>query len=303
MNENNRFNGVLDRAKDIAIRIRDDANEKQAIRKANIAEKRRLDDIKKYSPIFKDDVANGELKHERFIRIVNYDSRLENETCKNSIGFYEKSEDRKLPTLYTKFVPALGLSFYPQMCESVFVADPCVSGKYIEIDEYFNYMKQVRVNELTVVAQALGAKSVTIELRHSSKSISRSSLDVKANADIGLDGSAHRETKKKSSKSMDIWAETTFKPTVFDGGPTTPELLYFRNESDISALIQMVIDGKTKVTERKYSMKASSSSGVSLAEAASISGMLKKIKLNAGASFAKSAENESKAFLDYTILF
>lgn len=65
----------------------------------------------------------------------------------------------------------------------------------------------------------------------------------------------------------------------------------------------MVLVNKSKVTERKYSMKASSSFGVSLTEAASISGTLKKIKCNAGASFAKSAENESKAFLDYTIVF
>ena len=164
-------------------------------------------------------------------------------------------------------------------------------------------MKQVRVNELTVVAQALGAKSVSIELRNSTKSLFHSSVDAEAKAGTIADGSATKETKKKQSKSIEIWASTTFKTSVFDGSPTAPELLYFRNESDISALIQMVLVNKSKVTERKYSMKASSSSGVSLTEAASISGTLKKIKCNAGASFAKSADNESKAFLDYTIVF
>ncbi len=65
----------------------------------------------------------------------------------------------------------------------------------------------------------------------------------------------------------------------------------------------MVLANKSKVTERQYSMKAISSSGISLTEAASISGTLKKIKCNAGANFAKSAENESKSFLDYKIVF
>lgn len=289
--------------KNTALRIKEDAIAKQEERKINHAEKKKLDDLKKYAPIFKEDIENGELLLERFIRIVNYDSRLENENCEGSIGFYEKADDRKLPTIYTKYVRLLGLTFHPQLSESVFVADPCVPGKYIEIDEYYNYMKQVRVNELTVVAQALGAKSVTIELRNSSKSLFHSSMD--ANAAVGGIASvkASKENKKKNSKSINIWASTTFKTSVFNGAPTVPELLYFRNESDISALIQMVIVNKSKLTERKYSMRASSSSGMSLTEAASISGTLKKIKCNAGASFAKSAENESKSYLDYTIVF
>ena len=189
MSENNKLNGILTSVKNAAgqvsgmaantaegvkttaLKIKDDAVAKQTERKISLAEKKRLGDLKKYSPIFKEDVANGELLLERFIRIVNYDTRLENEACKDSIGFYEKTDDRKLPTLYTKYVRTMGLTFYPQLSESVFVSDPCIPGKFIEIDEYNNYMKQVRVNELTVVAQALGAKSVSIELRNSTKSL------------------------------------------------------------------------------------------------------------------------------------
>lgn len=320
-NTNNKINGILTSVKNAAGRvsekaasttedaktnvakIKDDAVAKQIERRLSNAEKKKLNDIKKYSPIFKEDVENGELLSERFIRIVNYDSRLENETCKDSIGFYEKTDDRKLPTLYTKYVHTLGLTFYPQMSESVFVADPCVSGKYIEIDEYYNYMKQVRVNELTVVAQALGAKSVVIELRHSTKSVFHDSVDMKASVGPFAGGSVSKKTKKSKSKSIDIWASTTFNKATFSGKTTPPQLLYFRNESDISSLIQMVLANKSKVTERHYSMKAISSSGISLTEAASISATLKKIKCNAGASFAKSAESESKSFLDYKIVF
>lgn len=294
---------TAEEVKNIAIKIKDNATAKQTERKENIAEKKKLKDIKKYSPIFKEDFINGDILTERFIRIVNYDSRLENETCKDSIGFYEKTDDRILPTLYIRNVHSLGLTFYPQLSESVFVADPCIPGKYIEIDEYYNYMKQVRVNELTVVAQALGAKSVTIELRNSSKSLFKSFGNLNINANAMTDGDAVVDSKNNKSRHIDIWAYTTFKTSIFDGSPKIPELLYFRNESDISSLIQMVLVNKSKIAERKYSMKASSSSGVSITEAASISATLKKIKCSAGAGFAKSAENESKAFLDYTIMF
>ena len=125
---------------------------KQAERKITAAEKKRQEDLIKLAPIFKEDISNNELLTERVIRVVNYDPWLENDICKGSIGFYAKTDDRKMPTIYSKFVPDLGLSFYPQLNESVFIADPCIAGKYIEIDEYFNYMKQVRVNELTLLA-------------------------------------------------------------------------------------------------------------------------------------------------------
>ena len=289
--------------KSTAIQLKDEAKAKQSQRKISIAEKKRQEDFINLAPIFKEDISNDELLTQRVIRIVNYDARLENDVCKNSVGFYEKTDDRKMPTLYSKFVPELGLSFYPQLSESVFIADPCIAGKYIEIDEYFNYMKQVRVNELTVVAQSLGAKSVTIELKNTTKS--KSSFTKSAQAKIGviLDGNYEKQGNNNSSNSIEIWAQTTFKTAIWEGGPTMPNLLYFRNDSDISSLIQMVLVNRSKVTERKYSMKASASSGMSLNEAMSIAGTLKKIKCSAGATFSKSAQNESTAFLEYTIKF
>ncbi len=293
---------AADEVKSTAIKIKDDATAKQTEIKASLADKKREEDIKKYSPIFKEDVENGEILSERVIRIVNYDARLENETCKESIGFYEKSEDRKMPTIYSKYVSSLGLTLRPRQSDSVYISDPCVPGTYIEIDEYYNYMKEVRVNELTVLAQALGAKSVSIKLQNSTHSLFHKGIS--ANAGVSsFSVECEKKESKKESKSLEIWSTTTFKTSIFDGSPILPELLYFRNESDISALIQMVLVNKSKITTRTYSMKASSSSGVSLNEAASISGMLKKIKCKAGASFEKTAEKESNALLKYTIEF
>ena len=261
MSENNKLSGILASVKNVAekvsekavsaaeevkitaIQLKDDAIAKQAERKITAAEKKRQDDLIKLSPIFKDDIDNNELLTERVIRIVNYDSRLENDVCKGSIGFYEKTDDRKMPTIYSKFVPDLGLSFYPQLSESVFIADPCIAGKYIEIDEYYNYMKQVRVNELTLVAQSLGAKSVTIELKSTSTSKSLFSKSAQAKAGPILDGGYKQQGNSTNSNSIEIWAHTTFKTAIWNGGPTVPTLLYFRNESDISSLIQMVLFG------------------------------------------------------------
>ena len=309
MSENKIISDVLssvknaaDGVKSTAIKIKDNAAARQAEIKENIADKKRTEDMKKYSPIFAEDVANGELLSERVIRIVNYDARLENDTCKDSIGFYEKSEDRKMPTFYSKYISMLGLTLRPQQSDSVYISDPCVPGTYIEIDEYYNHMKEVRVNELTVLAQALGAKSVTIKLQNATRSLFHKGNSANV-AVSSFSAEGEKKESKKESRSIEIWSTTTFKTSIFDGSPVLPELMYFRNESDISALIQMVTVNKSKLTTRTYSMKASTSSGVSLNEAASISGMLKKIKCKAGANFEKTAEKENSALLKYTIEF
>jgi len=95
---------VSEKVSEKAVDVAEDMKNVAEKAKANAIEKKRLDDLKKYSPIFREDISNGELLDERIIRIVNYDSRLENETCKDSIGFYEVSGDRRIPTFYSKKV-------------------------------------------------------------------------------------------------------------------------------------------------------------------------------------------------------
>ncbi len=295
-----------DGIKNAVSKRKDNALAKIAERKNAVAEKKRQETLDKLLPIFADELTPDLLHHERVIRIVNYDARLENEVCKGSVGFYDRTPTRKIPTIYTKYIDSLGLSFFPHLSESVFIADPCIAGNYIEIDEYFNYMKQVRVNELTLIAQSLGAKHVDIRLTSDKKK--NSSLNMNANAGGGNktfsgDAKASKNTSFKSKSKIEIWASTDFKAGFLNNSPVMPNITYFKNESDIQALIQMVLVNKSKVTSRTYSLKASSSSGMSLTEAADINSSLKVIKLNAGGVFEKKANIESEAVLEYSIRF
>ncbi len=259
--------------------------------------------VEMLQPIYANDISDDLLRHERVIRIVNYDKRLNREDCKDSIGFYQSTPGRRIPTFYTNCVETLGLSFYPHLSESVFIADPAISGNYIEIDEYFNYMKQVRVNELTVIAQSLGAKHVDILLKTQSKKTIFQKTG--ANIDVGKIASANAKATKSShaESSLEIWASTDFKTALWSSSPALPTVLYFKHESDIQSLIQMVLVNKSKLKSRTYHMRASSSSGVSSTEAASIGASLKSIKVKAGATFEKSAKIENESVLEYTITF
>lgn len=271
--------------------------------KDSLAEKKKAEDYEKYAPLFAENAEDIELiENARVIRIVEYDSRLENEVCIGSIGFVCKTNERLIPTVYKKYIEQFHFEFYPKFCESVFVTDPCIKGKFIQIEEYFNYMKQVRVNELTLLAQALGAKRVTIRL------VACDSLSnyEKSENSVGLYGITAKKEKKKSEmqeSSIEIWADTTFETHGQDTEILLPELLYFKNENDIDSLLKMVSSKKSKLTERVYSMSASSSAGMSYSEALSISGVLKKVKFNATGKFEKAAEHESKSLLEYKITF
>ena len=257
--------------------------------------------FEKYIPISESDLFRDELCREKVIRVADSDPVAE-KMCADSAGFYEKIQDKKLITVFTKNIEKLGLSFYPQLSEAVFIADPCKEGCYIELGEYFNYMKQVRVNELTLIAQSLNAKHIDIRLRAASKKTTRVSFG------FGFDSSsssARSDTEKTTSSesSVEIWASTDFAVDSLDDEIVAPQLLYFKNDADIQSLIKMRMNDKNKITKRTYSLKASSSSGMRLDEAMKISAIVNGSKLKSVAAFEKSAKDENEALLEYTIEF
>ena len=260
--------------------------------------------LEKYVPISETDLVPDRFRNERILRVANYDSRVDKIQLTDSVGFYEKTSDRRIPTIFSNYIHSLGYTFLPYLSDSVFIADPFIEGKFIEIDEYYNYMKQVRINELTVLAQALGACHVDIRLKTNNKKISSSSFKFNINIKSYGAANGNNSAENRSEESFEIWASTDFNKSSWSGEPTLPTLIYFKNESDIQSLIQMVMFDKSRITRRTYSMRASSSSGVSLTEAANIGASLKGIDMGkAGVNFEKRAREESESFLEYTIVF
>ena len=297
-----KFNSLLAKTKDNVIRLKDNASQKITKIVDENRKNKEEKDFKKLHPLFENEISASSLQKERIIRVVNYDSRLENKVCKGSIGFFEMTKSRKVPTIYSQFIDRFNFNFYPKLSDSVFISDPCVEGKFIEVDEYYNYMKQVRVNELTVIAQALGAKHVEIALSVSSDTSSASSIKANLSARSKILDS-NNKIENRISENTQIWSSTDFDTSNFDGVVVMPDILYFKNESNISALIQMVVVNKTKLSRRTYRMKSTSSSGLSFSDSTSISLALKSIKFGGGFEFEKSSIKDSNSFLEYTIEF
>ena len=92
----------------------------------------------------------------RFIRVVERDKKhAESEICKGSIGFWADFKDNRLLNIFRDAMEVYGLSFYPNSEGEFYYVDPINKDNYIALDEYFNYLKQLRISELQKIAQDL----------------------------------------------------------------------------------------------------------------------------------------------------
>ena len=95
----------------------------------------------------------------KLIRITERDKKYsESEVCKGSIGFWSDFKEVRLMNIFRDSVNVYGISFYPNYDSEFYYVNPVDSDNYIVLDEYFDYLKQVRVGELQKIAQDLGAK-------------------------------------------------------------------------------------------------------------------------------------------------
>ena len=238
------------------------------------------------------------------VNVVDYDKRKENKACEGAVGFYT-GKDVKVLNIYREFVDLLKIKFYPLLEQSIYYVDPCHNDLYIKLDEYFAYLKKVRVDELTAVAQDLGAKHVEIVLKskQSSAQSQSSSSGLKVSKWFGDIGA---EIKSSNSKNEFTGVEVAAKAD-FGGNdvPTKPELVYFKNESDINALIKMRMDplNQNKILSKTYSLQYGNSSGIKVSDAQKIDAAILATNCSISRSVTSEATSENSTILEYSIVF
>ena len=260
-------------------------------------------DKKRLCPIFENEINSPDFRLPYLIRIVNDDKRRTNIACEGAIGFYT-GKDIKLFNIFREFVPMLNLNFYPILEEAVYYADPCHSNLYINLNDYFTYLKKVRVDELTQIAQNLGAKHVEIVLKESKSSASSQN----ANANMKFKKTVKVSAEASVSKSQNEFTNLEVAAKIdFSGNekPTKPTPVYFKNESDINALIDMRMnpDNQNKILSKTYSIKYGNTSGIKVSDAEKIDASLANIGCSMSRSVTSEALSESNTILEYSITF
>ncbi len=287
-----------DKVTDVATVVK--VKREQAVEQANEAklEKER----KALRPVFAEDLEAPDYDLPPMICVAEPDEKHQRSiVCKDSLGFLQKVGDMQILYIYPDQAENLKLTFQPAFGEAAFYADNTQKDLYINLDEYFEYQKKARIDELEQIAFCLGAKHV--EARLIERERTTSSVKGKASAKAGKIGKLEME---HDSASMEASASEVALCTDFDGNntPVRPELRYFKNESSVLNLIDMRLSGSgNKIKSKTYSWDFSHSSGIQEKTAMKIESALKVAKIGINVSLVKNAATEKRTMLKYTIVF
>ena len=256
---------------------------------------------KNLSPIFAEDLVAPEFVLPKMIRITEMDKKhLESELCKGSIGHSSVHKDLRIINIYTDKVDEFGLTFYPDRESEIYYVDPSDRNRYIALDDYFNYLKIVRVNELQRIAQDLGAKHFRVTYMEQKKTFSEKKGQGKATGrgPMKAETQGEHEGRTEAFSKVEIAAEMDCP----GHDPVEPELVYLKKDPNIQTLIAMRM-ARNSPTHQKVAVSLSNSSGIKVKDAIKIDAALGAMKITGNATVTSEAQSEARRFLEYEIDF
>lgn len=266
--------------------------------KVSAEENRKRMELKSLQPIFADTLDQADFFMSKLIRVVERDRKhAESDVCKGSIGFLSDKGGLRVVNLFTDSLDVFGLTFYPDADGEFYYVNPTDRDNYIALNEYFSYLKTVRINELQRVAQNLGARHFRVIFKEEQATFSQTKDKKQAKLAAAGSGEIEQEREEKKYDMVDIAAEL-----YMDGHePREPELVYLLKDECVRHLIQTRMTGG--VNSQKISIKMSSSSGIRESDAAKIDAVLKGMKVIGNTTWVSEVRNESRRYLEYEIDF
>lgn len=266
--------------------------------KVSAEENRKRMELKSLQPIFADTLDQADFFMSKLIRVVERDRKhAESDVCQGSIGFLSDKGGLRVVNLFTDSLDVFGLTFYPDADGEFYYVNPTDRDNYIALNEYFSYLKTVRINELQRVAQDLGARHFRVIFKEEQATFSQTKDKKQAKLAAAGSGEIEQEREEKKYDMVDIAAEL-----YMDGHePREPELVYLLKDECVRHLIQTRMTGG--VNSQKISIKMSSSSGIRESDAAKIDAVLKGMKVIGNTTWVSEVRNESRRYLEYEIDF
>ena len=258
-------------------------------------------DLKNLQPIFLEDLSSPDFYLPKMIRVVKKDKKHQtSEFCKESIGHKSNYKEMTIVNIYPEKITEFGLQFYPDKDNDVYYVNPIDRNKYIALDEYFNYIKIARINELQRIANDLGARYFKVTYKEETEEYHKT--QIAANAKIKkegvVDGVADHVAGLKQYALIEVAAEMQ----CVGHDPRMPKLEYFQKDPNIQNLIA-IRTGSNPPSHMKFTLHLSNSSGIKKADAAKISGALAAMKLDGSIDIKEEAKREARKIFEYEIDF
>lgn len=261
-------------------------------------EKARQMERKTLLPIVLEDLNDYQMP--KLIRITERDKKYsESEVCKGSIGFWSDFKEIRLMNIFRDSVNVYGISFYPNYDSEFYYVNPVDSDNYIVLDEYFDYLKQVRVGELQKIAQDLGAKHFRVTYKEEKTAFSERRTNKKVGIKSVGDVSAEQKSEENKYSKIEIAAEMECSGHA----PVKPTVKYMKYDPNVQKLIEMRMDEQGPLRRQTLTIKLSNSSGLKESEAVKIDAILKGLKCTGNSIVVNEVRNESRRYLEYEIDF
>lgn len=271
--------------------------------KNNAEEHSREMERRNLRPIFEVDLDAADFMLSKLVRITDMDKkRAESEVCIGSIGYVSEHKDLPIINIYKNQVDAFGLTFYPDTDCELYYVDPSDRDKYIALDDYFNYLKVARINELQRIAQDLGAKHFRVTYKEHKTTFSGKAVKAKANtkaAGASASADAEHDLAATAVSTVEVAAEMNCPGHT----PIEPKLCYLHRDDSIKNLIAMRMNPDSPLEHQKFTLNFSNSTGIKERDAVKIDAALKAMKIAGNTTVTSEVRNESRRFFEYEIDF
>ena len=233
---------------------------------------------KALQPIFPNDLSKPDFSLPKLIRVADIDKRhAESELCEGSIGYFSEHKGVKVVNIFSNCADQFGITMYPSVDNGVYFVDPKDRDHYIELNRYFSFLQLERVNELTSIAQDLGAKHFKISCHEGKKFKSSNSSKASEKGFFKalrkIDSEVGRNQEESTYSEAKVVSENSFPGHE----PTEPTLVYLQDDSTVKNLIKMRM-GDNKIKKQKVTIKCIDSSGIKENNAGMIDAALADMK-------------------------
>ena len=272
--------------------------------KVSAEERARENEFKTLRPIFPEDIERTDFHVSKLIRITEIDKkRAESVVCKGSVGYISDLKELRIVNIYKDNLGLFRLKLIPNAESELYYVDPTDRDCYIALDEYFDRLKESRVNELQKIAQDLGAKHFRVTYKEEKAMFSRQSF--KTTSGIKMPSFGHADMQATHEMYSNEAATVSVAAEMHCPGhePLEPTVCYLQNETSIQTLIALRMDKNSPLSHQKYTLKLSNSSGIKENDAIKIDAALKALKISGNTTLQNEVNNESRRFFEYEIDF
>lgn len=256
--------------------------------------------MKKYNPLFPQDMDLAGFKLPSIIEIVDKIVRKDVDVCEGAVGWTSVEKETEVLHIYKEETDRCGVQFIPFMdCNSVYYVDRFDPQRYIKVDCIFAKAVEEKLAELKQIAYVLGAKRCSVVIENSRVEKKKGAIAV----GVGLGMKSVSNEQTSANETGDYRSGSTSGEFAGNDTPKRPKLKWFADDDNIKQLIEARISDPNSIKSDTLKLEGAYSATMSIKAASAINSLLGKSGVAANLNLETKAEEEHRSKLSFHIEF